>query len=57
MDRSIKIIQQFEQVFEPYHMMFRELTRGEISYDTVSEKKRKTHKKKTTKMLFLAGGH
>lgn len=45
MDRSIKIIQQSEQVFEPYHMMFREL-KGEKSalYNNVSEMKRKTQK-------------
>jgi len=55
MDRSTKIIQLFEQVFEPYHMMFREM-KGEkksARYNNVSEKKNT----KKLKRFFWGGGH
>jgi len=46
MYRSIKIIQKFEQVFEPYHMMYRELKGGKkpALYNNISVKKEKTQK-------------
>jgi hypothetical protein len=52
MGRSIKIVRQLEQVFEPYRMMFKELKGGgreEVSprYN-VSAKKRKTLKDTVT---------
>lgn len=55
MGRSIKTVQQFEQVIEPYRMMFEEL-KEKISnpHHYVAAKKRKTLKKLNT--FFLEGG-
>jgi hypothetical protein len=40
-DMNIRIVLQLEQVFEPYHMIFREL-KGENKKQLVSAKKRNT---------------
>jgi hypothetical protein len=41
MDRSTKIIQLFTQVFEPYHMMFREMRGGKNQHSVTMFLKRK----------------
>jgi hypothetical protein len=56
MDRSIRIVRQLEQVFQPYRMTFKELNEKKVavSHRNVSAKKRKTLK--ILKPCFLGGG-
>jgi hypothetical protein len=55
MDRSIRIVRQLEQVFEPYCVMLKEVKEKKeaASHHNVSAKTRKTVK--NTETLFLGG--
>jgi hypothetical protein len=52
MDRSIKIVEQLEQIFEPYVQGYEWKEKSSSSHHNVSAKDRKTHKK-NTRTFFL----
>ena len=64
MDRNIKIVLELEQVFEPYRIMFKELTGKEnetkkaafITMFLQRKQNTHTHTHKILKQCFLGGG-
>jgi hypothetical protein len=56
MGRSIKTVQQFEQVIEPYRLMFEELKGKNKQPSSLCSCKEKKNTKKTKNCFFLWGG-